>query len=186
MYKKISIAVGIFCLLFPSICLSSVIIEMENGGTFIANQTWESDSQIHFHFNGGLVSIPKQSIHSVRDSDRPYIDQTVLEKEQATAPSSPPEQDIREEEASPKEPPGAESTFDLARSKKEHKQLKAQLGISLKHLRMASRQRDAEEKERARETIREISRQIYEITDEVRTNNGELPDGWWGGVDEAL
>jgi hypothetical protein len=80
MKKFILIIVTIVFFICPSICLSSYLIELKNGSTFITNHYWKEGRQIKFYFRGGIVGIEKGLIKGIRESDLPYKE-AILEQE---------------------------------------------------------------------------------------------------------
>ncbi len=182
MYKKICIIAGLLFFIFPSIGFSSVRIELKNGSGFIANQYWRADGQICFYFQSGIVGIPIDTIHALNQSDQPYIEAPEVEDNRMTS-ADPSVRKSKTSDAglqlvSDKDMDGSK-TFDLKYYQKKNDRLKSRLSASLKQLRQASRERDAEGKAKARDDTRRISGQIYDLTDEVKNNIGALPKDWW-------
>ena len=72
MKKFILIIITIAFFIYPSICLSSYLIELKNGSTFITNHYWKQKGQIKFYYRGGVVGIRKNLVREIRESDLPY------------------------------------------------------------------------------------------------------------------
>ena len=84
MKKFILIIVTIAFFIYPSICLSSYLIELKNGSTFITNHYWKQKGQIKFYYRGGIVGISKNLIRKIEKTDLSY-------EEKATSPAKKPE-----------------------------------------------------------------------------------------------
>ena len=69
---------------------------------------------------------------------------------------------------------------DLNAYKDKKTEMTTELDDLLQKQREATARGDNEAKEKIMQQIRDISSQIYKITDEVKEKNkGKLPDGWW-------
>ena len=66
MKKFILIIITIAFFIYPSICLSSYLIELKNGSTFITNHYWKEGRQIKFYYRGGVVGIHKDSVKEIK------------------------------------------------------------------------------------------------------------------------
>jgi hypothetical protein len=80
MKKFILIIVTIAFFIYPSVCLSSYLIELKNGSTFITNHYWKEGRQIKFYYRGGIVGIGKNLVREIRESDLPYKEEVVKQK----------------------------------------------------------------------------------------------------------
>jgi len=185
MYKKILIVTALLLPFLASTGFSSVRIELKNGDDIVTNRYWREDGKVCFYFRSGIVGIPADTIHSISHSDQidletPEIDDSVTGLPDPSNPGP------RTSDAVPLVGPAKipEEPFDLKFYQKKKTILKAQLSASLKQLRKASRDKDPEAKEVARENTRKISRQIYDLTDEVKEKMGTLPDDWWQELTE--
>ncbi len=89
----------------PSVCCSSFRIELTNGSEYITARYWEADSTIQFYYHGGIVSIPKDSIDTIAESDREYYEESTFGSIQED-PSTEPARDtaVGGNQASQKEP----------------------------------------------------------------------------------
>jgi hypothetical protein len=86
MKKFIIVIITIVFFICPSICLSSYLIELKNGSTFITNHYWKKKGQIKFYYRGGVVGISKNLIRKIEKTDLSY-------EEKATFPAKKPETD---------------------------------------------------------------------------------------------
>jgi hypothetical protein len=72
MKKLISAIITIAFFICPSVCLSSYLVELKNGSTFITNHYCKKKGRIKFYFRGGVVGIGKDIVLKIEDSDLPY------------------------------------------------------------------------------------------------------------------
>ncbi len=174
----------------PSVCFSSFRIELTNGSEYITARYWEADSTIQFYYHGGIVSIPKDSIDTIAESDEAHYEEPTsgsIQPVPEEASTEPARNAVngRNKALQREHVEAPDEEVDLGYYEETNSQLKVHLGSSLKLLREASRNRDQKGKERAKEEIEEYSRRIYELGDELRAKNkGVLPEDWWEGVDE--
>jgi hypothetical protein len=176
MKKFILIIVTIAFFIYPSICLSSYLIELKNGSTFITYHYWAEGRQIKFYFRGGVVGIEKEFVKAIRKSDTAYKEE-IDSKQDSVDPKS----KINEKSGiTPIEKKEKYGTVDLEYYKEKKIALTAELDESLERLREATRNKDPEAKNKARDEMTKISTKIYDLTDELKEkNNGKLPEGWW-------
>jgi len=203
MKKIVLTAITALILYTPSVCLSSYLIELQSGGEFVTDQYWEEDNHIKFYSYGGLVDLPKKEIRSITESDHAVPEASVNESGNSESsfhktPDVNSEQPIPEKKAdaatvdSENETQQKNNQSAIANNKEEDQlidityyrnkkaELQALMDTSLKQLKVATRNKDKEAKEKAREEISKVSGEIYKLTDEVKEkNNGELPENWW-------
>jgi hypothetical protein len=176
MKKFIIVIITIAFFIYPSICLSSYLIELKNGSTFITYHYWAEGRQIKFYFRGGVVGIEKEFVKAIRKSDTAYKEE-IDSKQDSVDPKS----KINEKSGiTPIEKKEKYGTVDLEYYKEKKIALTAELDESLERLREATRNKDPEAKNKARDEMTKISTKIYDLTDELKEkNNGKLPEGWW-------
>jgi hypothetical protein len=176
-----------FC--FPAEALPYFVIHLENGGRFTTPHCWEEGNEIRFHVPGGTMGVQKGMVKRIqrvddRESSSAAAGSVVKEKGLEINPE-PSSGKGSIESAKPDQKPTAAQDKGLGKqeldSLKEKKQLlDRKLDGTLERLRQASRNQDAAEKEKVRLEMREISKEIYALTDDVRKrNNGVLPKDWW-------
>lgn len=175
MKKSILIIVTILSFLvlaFPATGDAAYLIRLKNGGEFKTLKYWSEGDQIKFYIYGGVAGIQKDSVRKIEKTvsegivcKRPQSRQKVAE--------IPPETIDREAEKTDGKP-----DIDYYKEKKAF--LIVKLDESLEKIREATRNKDPEAKEKARDEMKKISAEIYALTDELKEkNNGELPEGWW-------
>ena len=176
MKKLIPVIVTIVFFIYPSICLSSYLIELKNGSTFTTYHYWAEGQQIKFYFRGGVVGVEKEFVKAIRESDTAYKEE-IDSKQDSVDPKSKINGKSGITTTEKKEKYG---TVDLKYYIEKKIALTAELDESLERLREATRNKDPEAKNKARDEMREISAKIYDLTDELKEkNNGKLPEGWW-------
>ncbi|MBW1734522.1 MAG: hypothetical protein JRJ09_05635 [Deltaproteobacteria bacterium] len=161
---------------YPFLSFADHIIHLKSGHQFITDRYWEEGGEIKFHFKNGVLGVPKATVTSIEEfsSDAPTSDEV--------PPAEAPDEKGAEVKKEGNQKPGKkiEEKKPLDEYYKKMKALKTQLNDSLKRLREATRNKDKTAKKRARDDMRKISKEIYELTDEVKAaNNGELPPDWW-------
>jgi len=88
MKKFILSIVFIAFFICPSVCLSSYLIELKNGSTFITNSYWKDKGQIKFYCRGGVVGISRNLIRKIEKTDLVYEEKVVSsEKKPEAAPA---------------------------------------------------------------------------------------------------
>jgi hypothetical protein len=165
MKKFILIIVTITFFIYPSVCLSSYLIELKNGSTFITNHYWEKKGQIKFYYRGGIVGIAKNFVKAIRKSD---IEETVIQN----AAQKP--QPLRQK---------AEKTdndlIDIEYYKKEKQRLEQELDEAKQRYLSSLEKGDKETKHAASRDALKINIQIDQLKKELKEKNkGVLPE-WW-------
>jgi hypothetical protein len=185
----------LLCILFillrclPAQALPYFVIHLENEGHFITSYYWEEGNEIRFNVPGGSMGVQKGTVKRIRrvdDRESPSVaaGSAVAEEGLKINPELLLEKGSREG-GRPEQKPATAPDKGLEKpeldSLKERKQiLTIKLNEALERLRQATRNQDVAEKEKVRGEMREISKEIYALTDDVRKrNNGILPKGWW-------
>ena len=162
MKKFILIIITIVFFIYPSICLSSYLIELKNGSTFITNHYWKEGRQIKFYYRGGVVGIGKDIVLKIEDSDLPY----------QTEESQP----AKKENAQPQD------KLDIDYYKNKKFSLAARLKNQQKKLEQDISRGKERWIERRRRKIKDIRSDIDNLAKElVEKNNGILPP-WWQDI----
>jgi len=90
MKKFILIIITIAFFIYPSVCLSSYLIKLKNGSTFITNHYWKEKGQIRFYYRGGVVGISEKLIRKIEKTDLACEEKTTSPaKKPETAPIKP-------------------------------------------------------------------------------------------------
>ena len=186
--KNLTLIVIIFLsfLAFPAGGDASYLILLRNGGKLATPRYWSEGNQIKFYIYGGIVGIKKDSVRKIEKSaseNMIYVKSQVRQKTTEEVSEISSKTNDREIEDSRAEGESIEKTGekpDIDYYKEKKSLLKAELDRTLDRLREATKDRDPEAKKKAREEMRKISTEIYDLTDELKEkNNGKLPEGWW-------
>ena len=179
----LSIATIVF-FIYPSVCLSSYLIELKNGSTFITNHYWKQKGQIKFYYRGGVVGISKNLVREIRESDLPYKEE-VVEQKASPVPDTP---DVASKEAEKKageEVEAAKKTeaksreIDVAYYKREKKSLMEKYKQAREKLEDARNSRDKAAIRDVKKEIKKINNQLTDLALKLKEeNNGMLPI-WW-------
>ena len=181
MKKFILLIVTIAFFIYPSVCLSSYLIKLKNGSTFITNHYWKEGRQIKFYCRGGVVGIPKNFVKAIRKSDIAYKEEidspknVLLKKEIKYEETA----EIDESRPTPKDLETKNKVDDDYKNKKIS--LVARLKNQQKKLEQdISRGKEKMWIERRKRKIKDISTDIDNLAKEImEKNNGILPPWWW-------
>lgn len=179
------IAVFIVALyLHPAPAWASYLIKLKNGKEFVTSRYWEEGERIMFYTSGGTLGIEKDAISKIEESDRPVETETFIPEAPETAKK---ETAVQAPEAMEKEGEGAgtekreeNGKVDVERYRKKQMRLQGKFDEAYQRYLEATRNKDPDAKEKARKEMTESSRQLYELTDELKKKNeGVLPPDWW-------
>ncbi|MCK4467057.1 MAG: hypothetical protein KAU60_01765, partial [Desulfobacterales bacterium] len=139
------------------------------------NHYWKEGHQIKFYYRGGVVGIPNNFIKAIRKSDIAYKEEIDSKQDSVDLKSK-----INGKSSITTTEKKENGTVYLKYYMEKKIELTAKLNESLERLREATRNKDPEAKNKAKDEIRKISSKIYDLTDELKEkNNGTLPEGWW-------
>ena len=192
MKRYVLIVVTLACLIYPSICASSYVIELRSGRQLVVYQHWEEGGEIRFYFHGGVVAIPKHLVKSISESYVPdgeaissiqdiavqeNIDRGSIISSSIIGETQGKKDGLEEEMDSQKKKEDGAIAFGHYREKKLL--LKAKLNESMERFLEASGSKDSQGKTKAIQDMTEISGQIFDLADELEEKNeGVLPE-WW-------
>ena len=97
--------VAITLLIYPSVCIASHFVQLKNGKKFLISEYWEEGSQVKFYYYGGLVSIEKDLISTIKESDVPYIEVQPAPVEKPEPEAAPAQAEAEAEEETEKAVP---------------------------------------------------------------------------------
>ena len=182
--KNLTLIVIIFLsfLAFPAAGDASYLILLKNGGKLTTPRYWSEGNQIKFYIYGGIVGIKKDSVRKIEKSASENTENMIYVKPQVRQKTTEEVSELSEisSKTNDRENEKTGEKPDIDYYKKKKSLLKAELDRTLDRLREATKDRDPEAKKKAREEMRKISTEIYDLTDELKEkNNGKLPEGWW-------
>ena len=183
--KKFILSIVIIAFfIYPSVCLSSYLVELKNGSTFITNHYWKEGRQIKFYYRGGVVGISKDLVRKIRESDLPYKEEVVEEKAPPTpnvpevAPKEAGEKAGEEVEAA-KKTEAKSSEIDVEYYQRMNEELWEKYREANETRRQAKTDRNQPQYDQARQKIIEVINKLSELSSELKEKNkGVLPD-WW-------
>ncbi|MBW2737746.1 MAG: hypothetical protein JRE64_02620 [Deltaproteobacteria bacterium] len=165
----------IILLLIPSTCIASYIIRLKSGSEIIVYSYWREGNKILFHYYGGTVGFPNDSIESINElsehSDFP--DDIIPEKKIKYKKTA----EIDESRPTSKD---LETKNNVDDYKNKKKSLVVRLKNQQKKLEQyISRGKEKMWIERRKRKIKDIMSEIDSLAKELmEKNNGILPD-WW-------
>jgi hypothetical protein len=174
MKKFILIIVTIAFFIYPSVCLSSYLIELKNDSTFITNYYWKEGRQIKFYYRGGVVGVEQSLVRKIRESDLPYKEEVVKEKATPTpnVPEVAPKEAGKKTEAESKE-------IDVEYYQRMNEELWDKYRDAKERYDQSKVHRDEFVGNDAKKEIKEALDKLTELSRELKKKNkGVLPD-WW-------
>jgi ElaB/YqjD/DUF883 family membrane-anchored ribosome-binding protein len=182
--KRLILSFLIFLVLvYPALCLSSYFIHFKGGGKIVTPLYWERQGTVYFYYGGGIAGVERGEVDKIERydemRDESGVNSSSEEKEGKPLFVSP-----GTEKAQQPEVVQATSEKDEGISIEDYKNEKNRLTDELdqltENLREATKRKDKDAKDKIRQEIRNISGQIYNITDKVKgKNKGRLPEEWW-------
>ena len=175
MKKFILTIVTIAFFIYPSICLSSYLIELKNGSTFITNHYWEEGRQIKFYCRGGVVGIRKDMVRQIRESDLPYIkEEPQPAREEDAKAETKHKSELKQEK---------ESQLPTHPEKEAFLEEKMRITTEIKTVRAAFRKakakNDAEQMQVEAKRLRFLKTELSRFRNKVKTSYGGVMPAWW-------
>jgi hypothetical protein len=184
MKKTISSLIVFLMFFVPALGNASYIIRLKNGGQLYTPAYWFEGRMIFFYCTGGTAGMERSEIDRIERDKTEYNLGSVGGNIEKKAPPPPPKTEKAQDPekalqaAEPAKKVEEKVNIEAYKSKKD--QMSVELDEITERMRKATRQKDDAAKEKAKEEMRKISAQIYNLTDEVKNKNkGVLPDGWW-------
>jgi hypothetical protein len=176
----VSVIVSSIFLIYPLAHSASYIIELNNGREVVTSRFWEEGDEIRFYSAAGIAGVQKDFVKVIKE--------VVATSQARTAPtpeaphptgntSAPPATIWGKAPNTETHRPPEETDFASYRPKKAA--LMEQLnGATTQHLE-AIGAKNAEAKKRALEDMREVSRRLYQLEDELKEKNQGVLPAWW-------
>ena len=164
----LSTVVCLVALAWPALSTSSYLIELRNGRHVVASRYWQEDHTIRFETEGGVASVAESAVLRIQTIEEPPASEPPPAAEQPAAPTVAGQQDG-----------GQMSQRALEKYRQKKEEIKAQLDATIERYREASNTHNAEAKATIQQEITAWSKQLFDLTDEVKQmNQGRLPEGW--------
>lgn len=179
MKKFILIIVTIVFFIYPSVCLSSYLIELKNGSTFITNHYWKEGRQIKFYYRGGVVGINRNLVREIRESDLPYKEAVLEQESPETSDQTPEIGSKKAGEKAREEIETKRKDIDVAYYQKEKSALKEKYWEAREKLKQARQARNKIAVKDAKEEIKAIRSQQTELALKLKKENNGMFPAWW-------
>lgn len=170
------------------------LINLSNGKQIVTDRYWEEGTDIKFNRFGGVMGVPKAMVTSITQTDEAAEQESnpasEIREKAPEADAAPPAEAAEAgpaavEAASPvpaeKAPeikPGPDPA-DKEKYLKKRRQLEADAKAAIERFKELSNQKDNPEREAARKTFSDYSRQLLELQEELKQKyQGTLPQ-WW-------
>lgn len=193
--RKLLLTIGIiFVLIYPVTASATFLIRLKNGGELRTNRYWEEANRIMFYtVSGGVFGIQKSLVKDITALDS-ASQETVVEPTEDHVPpkdmTAGPSSDASTPPAAPQVTPPAvkeaEQTGDTGNTKIHvayYRDKKRALQDKIDQATIRYREAttaDPGAKEQARLDILELTKQTYELADELKQQNGGVLPDWWG------
>jgi hypothetical protein len=183
--KKIILSI-IFFLLFLISALgdASYLIKLKNGRQLATPEYWFEGKLIFLYYAGGITGMERAEIEKIEKYDnetKEYTDKTLEKKATGASPVLSSVPGKKQEPDNRPETKKGDEKVNLEVYKKKKDEMTVELNRLLGKIREENKKKDKDAKEKTREEMRNLSTEIYNLTDEVtKMNNGKLPEGWWG------
>lgn len=194
----ISIVVILIFFLNPLLCSAYYVIHLKNGRMFKTNHYWKEENKTLFYTNQGVFGVENDFIIKIEENN--FTDEnkenSIIYKEEENelvnnegelASNIKEEGDVKEKDERVEEKiaerneeeEDKKEKIDWEYYKKKDAELRDQLDQSLERFRQASGNKDSGAKKNVLKEMTKISKQLYDLADEVKEKNeGMLPD-WW-------
>ncbi|HUV49432.1 MAG TPA: hypothetical protein VMW78_00175 [Anaerolineae bacterium] len=180
MKKFILIIVFIAFFIYPSVGLSSYLVELKNGSTFITNHYWEKKGQIKLYFRGGIVGIEKSLVREIRKSDLPYIkeESRPVKEEEVKAESEYKPESGQEKETGLLSHPEKEAFL------KEKMRIATEIETVSAAFMEAKRKKDGKQTDEQWEKLLLLQKELSALSDKVKPAYGGKVPSWWDKDDQ--
>jgi hypothetical protein len=192
--KNISVGVVILITLgLSSYAFADYLIRFKNGRTIETSKCWEEKGEVKFQWEGGIASIPKGNVLTIRQVEEKFPERALKEEKKASteqprqpsseAPKEAPQSGMSKvEPADPVEKSVSPETLkeiDVEYYKKQKAHYTEQYEQALQRYHEASSRKDVEGKRKAWEEFNRFGGQVITLETELKKkNNGAVPS-WW-------
>lgn len=190
MKRLLATWVMIALLIYPSICMATYLIQLTNGKKFFISEYWEEGNQVKFYYYGGLITIDKDQIQAITESDKAYVEE-VLDTRAPESPGIGAKQPAAETKLGAKESSLEKKTApekgkteeerDDEHYKEQRVLLEAKIYEAIDRYDAAKKKKDNKARDKARAEMWKIHDQLKELQLELKKNKGELPE-WWAPI----
>ena len=175
MKKFILIIITIAFFIYPSVCLSSYLIKLKNGSTFITNHYWKEGRQIKFYYRGGVVGIGKNLVREIRESDLPYIKEESQPARKKGAKAEDRHKPELKQEKESQLPPHPEKEVFL----EEKMRITTEIEAVSAAFREAKTKNDRKQMQAERKRLLSLQTELSKLRENVRAEHGGQAPAWW-------
>ena len=170
---------------FPLVCSAAYVIHLKDGRSFTTSECREEGDQIKFKRFGGVIGIPKDQVKEIEEIEDLPEEKAEAAVPEAAAKAKSAEQvkgEQKPEEVSEKKKDESKNGIDKEVILKEKRRILAKKGLIMSAYQQAKKAGDKEEKDKQRENLLLLEKELAKIREEVRAaNQGRLPP-WWNNV----
>lgn len=161
----------------------SYLIQLKNGGEVRTPGYWEEGDQIKFYIYGGVAGIQKGFVNEIKETKIVLRDR--FEKSRSDPGYEEKFKEATKLERADQDQSGYSNTrtknniIDIDHYQQQKLTVRQKMEEVTQEYEEASRRRDAAAKEKARQERAALSRQLIDLTEELKQkNNGVIPE-WW-------
>lgn len=161
----------------------SYLIQLKNGGEVRTSRYWEEGAEIKFSIYGGVAGIQKGFVNEIKEIN--LVLRHRFEKSRSDSGDEGKFKEGTKVERTDQDQSGNGGTqtqnnlIDSSYYQQQKQMIRQKMEEVTQAYEEASRKRDAEAKEQARQERAELSRRLIDLTEELkRQNDGVIPD-WW-------
>jgi hypothetical protein len=176
MKKILCLTAIIFAFGLSSTVFAEYVIQLKNGRILAISKFWEEKGVVKFHWQSGIVGIPKKDIFAIRarkhdDPDKiHYVSEPAVNSDQVkTVPVSTAAQASVQDQKTP-EPGAPKERINAALYEKQKAYYTAEFEKALERYFQASSRHDVEGKKKAWEEFTQFARQVSIIDEELKKN----------------
>jgi hypothetical protein len=180
--KKFTLGLAVLLALgFSSTAFGDYAIKLKNGRTVETAKYWEEKNEVKFQWQGGVASLPKKNILSIKWVEEKFYDRRV---NQNPSPAEPKETPAEVSPPPPKKaetpaPVQASEEINVERYKKAKAYYMQEFEDAYQRYLEATSRRDPEGKKKAWAEFNKYGGEVVKMETELRKkNNGEVPS-WW-------
>jgi len=163
-------SIGIILPLSSSSSYAMFLIEFKNGRKIVVEDYRIEGGNIVLYLKSGSARMPKDGVQSILEKKG-----QIKEEEETT----------EEKIDLPKNPDGKKSSKDISKGKNDidlYMRRKAEIQRRLEEAKIVYfNLTEKSDKERARETMVSVSKELSSLQEEVMKNNNGILPGWWEG-----
>jgi hypothetical protein len=169
--RRLAVVIGLtICWLSTLAHATSWIIELTNGREFTTTHVWEEGEEVKFSIAQGTAGVPRALVKRITPSSKNFKPESDIQHEAGALQSAPEKNDggdmKRQEGASP-----------VDREKKLA--LTSQLDNARKKYFEATAAKNPASQRGALDAIRDASKKLYALAEEVKEKHGGVLPAWW-------